>query len=123
MERAQYEAIIRDTIDALPDHIREKLNDVAIVIEEKSPPQKRGVLLGLYEGVPLTAWGRDMAVKLPDKITLFTSSIEVVAQSEERIPDIVRETLWHEIAHYFGFEHDHIHEMEKRWREKRSGES
>jgi len=119
MEREQYEAIIRDTIDALPDQIREKLNDVAIVIERDAPPQKRGILLGLYEGVPLTAWGRDMAVKLPDKITLFTSSIEAVAQSQEQIPHIVRETLWHEIAHYFGFDHDHIHVMEKRWREKR----
>ncbi|HVW66703.1 MAG TPA: metallopeptidase family protein [Candidatus Peribacteraceae bacterium] len=119
MERAQYEAIIRDTIEALPDQIREKLNDVAIVIEETAPPQKRGILLGLYEGMPLTEWGRDMVAKLPDKITLFTASIEQVAGSEERIPDIVRETLWHEIAHYFGFGHDRIHVMEERWRAKR----
>jgi predicted Zn-dependent protease with MMP-like domain len=119
MERATYEAIVQDAIDALPEPIKEKLADVAIVIDEGAPPKRRGLLLGLYEGVPLTVWGRDMSVKLPDKISLFTQSIERVAESEEAIADLVRETLWHEIAHYFGFDHDRIGQMEKRWREKR----
>ncbi|MDB4977960.1 MAG: putative Zn-dependent protease, minimal metalloprotease (MMP)-like domain [Candidatus Peribacteria bacterium] len=120
MDHASYETIIQDAISALPDQIRDRLNDVIIVIEQEAPPRQRGILLGLYEGVPLTAWGRgEMNGKLPDKITLFQQSIEQVAGTEERIPDIVRETLWHEVAHYFGFDHDHIGKMEERWRAKR----
>ena len=120
MNRETYEAIVRDTVDALPEQLRDKLKDVAIAIEEKAPPQQKGILLGLYEGVPLTAWGKGMGPELPDKITIFQQSIEQVAKTPEEIPAIVRETLWHEIAHYFGFEHDHIHHMEERWHERRN---
>ena len=119
MDHELYEAIVRDTVDALPEHLRDQLKDVAIVIEEEAPPQKKGILLGLYEGVPLTAWGKGMGPQLPDKITLFKQSIELIAKTPKEIPALVRETLWHEIAHYFGFDHDKIHQMEKRWRERR----
>ena len=120
MEDQDYQAIIEDTVDALPKQLRDQLKDVAIVVTDDAPPQKRGILLGLYEGVPLTAWGRgEMNGKPPDKITIFKHSIESIAASPEEIPALVRETLWHEIAHYFGFDHDKIGGMEKRWREKR----
>lgn len=121
MDLQTYETIVRDTVDALPQQLREQLKDVAIVIEEQAPPQEKGILLGLYEGVPLTAWGKGMSPQLPDKITLFQQSIELVAKTPDEIPAIVRETLWHEIAHYFGFGHDRIHIMEERWRRKRDG--
>ncbi len=119
MERAQYEAIVREAIDALPEHLRARLADVAIVFDDRDPPARGRLLLGLYEGVPLTEWGRDLAATLPDKITLFTGAIEAATATDDEIPNAVRETLWHEIAHFFGFEHDKIHEMEERWRQKR----
>ncbi len=119
MDHQTYEAIVKDTVDALPDQLREKLSDVLIAIEEDPPPHRKGILLGLYEGVPLTTWGRDFNGKPPDKITLYRASIERVARSPEEIPSLVRETLWHEIAHYFGFDHDHIGRMEERWRAQR----
>ena len=120
MDHQIYESIVRDAIDALPEQINTQLNDVLIVIDDVPPPHGKGILLGLYEGVPLTAWGRgEMNGKPPDKISIFTSSIERIAKTPEEIPHLVRETLWHEIAHYFGFDHDRIGDMEKRWREKR----
>ena len=120
MDEQIYEAIVRDALEALPEPHREQLEHVAIVIEKSPPPGHRGILLGRYEGIPLTAWGRDVNGKLPDKISLFQESIERIAQTPEDIPHIVRETLWHEIAHYFGFGHEKIHEMEKRWKAKRA---
>ncbi len=120
LNRETYEAIVRETVNALPEQLREKLNDVSIVIEEHAPPQQKGILLGLYEGVPLTTWGKGTGPQIPDKITIFQQSIELVAKTPDDIPALVRETLWHEIAHYFGFDHDRIHEMEKRWRARRS---
>ena len=120
MNYEQYETIVQDTVDALPEQLRDQLKGVAIVIEDKAPPQKKGILLGLFQGVPLTAWGKGMGPQPPDKITLFQQSIERVAKTPEDIPALVRETLWHEIAHYFGFDHDHIHHMEERWRANRN---
>jgi len=120
MEIAEYHAIVDDAVATLPDDVREAMKDVIIVVDDTPPPQRRGFLLGLYEGVPVTAWGRDsMNAKPPDKISLFRQSIEMVARTPEEIPHIVRETLWHEIAHFLGFDHDRIHVMEERWRQKR----
>ncbi len=123
MESAAYRRIARETIRALPPKLREQMRDVVLVIEDRPQRGRRRNLLGLYEGVPLTEWGKGNAViELPDQITLFTKTIEDVAQTEREIPHIVRETLWHEIAHHFGFDHDAMHDMEERWRAKRGGQ-
>jgi predicted Zn-dependent protease with MMP-like domain len=120
MDLILYETIVRDALSTLPEKLRTPLQDVAIIVEDEPPPGHPGILLGLYEGVPFTAWGRDFNGKPPDKITLYRASIERVAHSPEEIPHLVRETLWHEIAHYFGYGHDHIRDMEARWRAARN---
>lgn len=119
MEPQTYEIIAQEALSALPAHLRDALQDVVIVIENDPPRGHHGMLLGLYEGVPLSAWGRDFSGKLPDKITLFRSSIERVAESPEQIPAVIRETVWHEIGHYFGLDHRQIRKMEERWRKRR----
>ncbi len=120
MEAAAYRRIVNDVIRALPPKLRAQMNNVVVVIEERPQRGRRARLLGLYEGVPITEWGKGAAMaELPDQITLFTRTIESVAGSEEDIPHVVRETLWHEIAHHFGFDHDVIHQMEERWRSRR----
>lgn len=119
MEREDYEAIVNDAIAALPAPMQERLAEVAIVIDERPTPRRGKLLLGLYEGIPLTEWGRDQASAPPDKITLFTQAIEESVPTDEEVPDAVRETLWHEIAYFFGFEHDKIGKMERRWQERR----
>ncbi len=119
MDRPTFEAHIDEALKELPDHIREQLNEVAIVVEEESRSRGRGLLLGLYEGIPLTAWGRGQAQSPPDKITLFMEPILMVARTPEEVPHIIRETLLHEIAHYFGYDHDKINEMEAKWHKQR----
>lgn len=120
MESARYRRIVNDVIRALPPNLRAQMKSVVVVIEERPQRGRRARLLGLYEGVPITEWGKGGAmIELPDQITLFTRTIEAVAASDDEIPHVVRETLWHEIAHHFGFDHAAMHDMEKRWREKR----
>ncbi len=121
MDPAQFEAVAREAVDALPPHLRSALSDVLITVLERPedhPTASGRSLLGLYEGVPLTAWGRDFSGKLPDRITLFREPIERQAASPEDIPRVIRETVWHEMAHAFGFDHDVIRHMERRWRKK-----
>ncbi len=123
MDRSEFERIASDALDAIPPRLRAAMGDVVIVIEDRPTgrnARRKGLLLGLYEGIPLTAHDRDFSGKLPDKITLFREHIERFAEEQgEDISHVIRETVWHEVGHFFGFDHDRIHLMEKRWREKR----
>jgi predicted Zn-dependent protease with MMP-like domain len=109
MDRLLFERIVNETIATLPAQFRTAIADVPIVIQPYARNRRERSLLGLYEGLPLTQWGRNsFSGKLPDTITLFQENIEAYATSPEEIPHIIRETLLHEIAHHFGFDHDKI---------------
>lgn len=101
-----------------------KLNNVAIVIEDKPGPiQKKKLnirrdwtLFGLYEGVPQTERGVNYSATLPDKITIFQKPIEEEAGDEEDIKKIVKNTVWHEIAHHFGMSEARVRQTEAKRR-------
>jgi predicted Zn-dependent protease with MMP-like domain len=74
---------------------------------------KNHLLFGLYEGIPKTKrW--EYGQVLPDKITIFKNPIEKYAQSEKEIANIIRDTIWHEIAHHFGMDEKEVKEAEFR---------
>ena len=68
------------------------------------------LLLGLYEGVPLTE-RHDYVGVLPDRITIFQRSIEMICESEEEMVEEVRVTVIHEVAHHFGIDDTRLHEL------------
>lgn len=111
---------------ALPKHIREKIENVAIVIKQRPSGEelkKTGtrcerMLLGLYQGIPKTTWGRNFSGRLPDKITIFQKSIESLARSPEEITELIKYTVWHELAHHFGIKEKRIRSLEAKWRKK-----
>jgi len=121
MMREKFEKLVDEGIKAIPERFLKKLDNVDIVIEdEPTPYQLRklrtwlgSLIFGLYEGVPQTKRGHYGQV-LPDKITIFQKSIEKIAQSEEEIKEIVKNTVWHEIAHHFGLDEKGIREAELR---------
>ncbi|MEW6511905.1 MAG: metallopeptidase family protein [Bacteroidota bacterium] len=118
MERDEFERIAEATFDALPQAFRGAIDNVRIVVEDVPDEQHarlRGyrpgtLLLGLYEGVPLPKRGTDygMYPVVPDTITLYHRNIEAVAARPEEIPAIIRDTLIHEIGHYFGMSEQQI---------------
>ena len=118
MTRERFESIAEEEFAVLPEPLRKRIDNVRIVIEDvDSPAQRReagvhrsSMLLGLYEGVPLTRRGIDYGVVpvMPDTITLFQKNIESIARSEAEVRKQIRETLIHEIAHYFGMDEDDI---------------
>jgi len=119
MSKENFEKLVKKAILLLPKHIRKKMDNVAIVIKKK-PSQheskkarirKKASLLGLYQGIPKTTWGRDLRPRLPDKITIFQEPIENSAGSEEEMAEIVKNVVWHEIAHYFGFNEKEVREL------------
>jgi len=121
MTREKFEQLVREGVETIPVKFRNKLKNVAIVLEEDLSPAKRRemglaadeILLGLYEGVPQTARGVDYSLVVPDKITIFMKPILAVAGSEEEVKAEVVETVWHEIAHHFGYEEEAVRQREK----------
>ena len=116
----QFEALINESLDELPKERIEKLNNVAIVIEDEPSEEQRTklhlrgaqTLYGLYEGIPLTNRGNNYNLVLPDKITIFKRPIERGASSLAELKAEIKHTLWHEIAHFYGLDHDRIHLLE-----------
>ena len=111
MTKNDFEKLVEESLLTLPEHIREKIDNVAIVVEKRA--HQRSVL-GLYEGVPKTTWGRGFGMNLPDKITIFQESLERITNSEEELREIVKDTVWHEVAHHFGFNEKQIKKLESK---------
>ena len=119
MTDEEFEVIVAEGIDTIPKRFIERLRNVAIVIAENPthsqlrenhvPPDS--TLFGLYEGIPLTARGDYYGTGevLPDKITIFKEPILNEANGDvSQVRAIVRDTVWHEIAHYFGYDDGEI---------------
>lgn len=110
MENEKFADIVREAIDDLPPVLRDKMENIEIVVEEEPIAQKS--LLGLYQGVPFRHRGVWYGNVLPDKITLFKKNIERVSKTEDEIKDWVQKVLIHEIGHYFGFSEADLHLLE-----------
>lgn len=126
MTRAAFKALVEEAIDTIPAKFAREVRNVAIVIEDEPSAEllkelemdSDDVLLGLYQGIPLTErhWGHGNA--LPDRITLYQRTIEEECDDDDdEIVVAIGETLIHELGHYFGLSEDQIMEIEERyWR-------
>lgn len=123
MSDEQFESMISRAMDEMPERYIRELDNVVVTYEDE-PSQDQRVklklrgdqsLFGLYEGIPLTKRGAGYNLVLPDKITIFKFPILHVSHNEESVYRQVKHTLWHEIAHFYGLDHDKIHEIEARW--------
>ena len=119
MEREQFEELVDEAIESLPENLKERIENVAIMVadwptseqlEEVGVKHKQD-LLGLYEGIPLTKRTRGYQMVLPDKITIFQKPIEMRYHSEGTILKRVQRTVLHEIAHYFGISDARLREI------------
>ena len=124
MTRERFGEIVAEGIDAIPEKFLRKLDNVAVVVEdEQTPVQKKKLnmhpnwtLLGLYEGVSRLERGANYNAVLPDKITIFRKPIEAEARNEKDLKEIVKNTVWHEIAHHFGMDEAGVRQAEIRRR-------
>jgi predicted Zn-dependent protease with MMP-like domain len=113
--RRRFEQLVADAFDTLPPHLLDDADNVAVLVEdEPTPEQRAGVgghsLLGLYEGVPLTARGLPQ-LGLPDRITLFRFALCDISHDEADLAQHIRTTLVHEYAHHFGIDDDRLTEL------------
>lgn len=115
----EFQRLIDEALTELPGNHAKNIENVAILYEDEPTPEQRvklalrhdQTLLGLYEGVPLTQ-RQGTSPLFPDRITLFRQPIQSRAHTLEALKEEIKHTLWHEIAHYYGLDHDQIHELE-----------
>lgn len=115
MTDEEFEKLVAEGIDRLPMHILAKLKNVAIVIEDSPTKEQQethdlggaDTLFGLYEGVPQTERGMEF-VLMPDKISIFKKPILATYVDPEDVRECVANTVWHEVAHYFGMDESEV---------------
>lgn len=120
----EFEVLVEQALTDIPDELWNKIDNVAVVVEEwptshqlrsvgmRGDGTQRGLLLGLYEGVPLTARSHHYGLVAPDKITIFRGPIlRVCPPDEGAIRAQVRRTVLHEIAHHFGISDERLHQL------------
>lgn len=125
----QFNDLIAACIDELPEQYTSRLSNLLITFEDEPTAEQRvqlklrgnETLFGLFEGIPNTSqaaagsmFNPNNAV-LPGKITIFKNPALRYASDMDGLKTQVKHTLWHEVAHYFGLDHDRIHEIERNW--------
>ena len=115
MNRAKFEKLVDEAIQELPEEFKEKLENVAVIVEDDPseeilermdvPPD--GTLFGLYEGTPLTERGA-LSPLYPDRIWIFQKPIEEHCRTDDEIRKEIKTTIVHEVGHFFGLDDDYL---------------
>jgi len=109
MERNKFETLVEQALIDLPEAFRERLANVAIIVEDLPPAgrENQGLLLGLFHGVPRTEKSVFYCTP-PDHIYLYQRNIEAISRSEADVRRQIRATLLHEVGHYFGLNEEEL---------------
>ena len=116
----EFDQLVTRAMNELPQEYITQLDNVAIVYADEPTDEQiermkidnNHLLLGLYEGIPRTQRGGNYSMVLPDKITLFKRPLLGITHTKEALLEHGKRTLWHEIAHHYGLDHDRIDVLE-----------
>jgi predicted Zn-dependent protease with MMP-like domain len=108
----EFEESVESALESLPDDLREAMSNVAIVVEDEPPAGQP--LLGLYEGIPLTARTSWYSGAAPDKISIYRGPLErLYGHDPELLERMIRRVVLHEIAHHFGISDERLVELDR----------
>ena len=113
----EFDALVERALRRIPSPFRKRLENVVIVVEPE--PRQQG-LLGLYRGRPLTERSVSEGFRMPDQITIYQGPHERMARELEDLEEHVADTVWHEIAHYFGMDEKQVRRAERARERRRS---
>jgi len=128
MTPREFDQLVEQAYARIPSRFRKRLENVALVVEAEPLPRQLaeagvgpgGTLLGLYQGRPLTARSVFESFTMPDRITIFQGPHERLARNEAQLRQMVEDTVWHEVAHYFGMDERRVRAAERRRRRMRN---
>jgi len=118
--RRQFEVLVDKALRKLPKTFRQRISNIAVVVEDWADAEtlaEMGIeppdtLYGLYRGIDLTRRDSSYGNVMPDVITIYQGPIEEDAVDEQEMAEIVRETVVHELGHYFGLDDETMHRIE-----------
>jgi predicted Zn-dependent protease with MMP-like domain len=117
----QFQQLVQEAVEAIPPRFAGHLENVTFMMADEPDQEqlkagnvlhRNGTLLGLYQGIPLPKRDNGYNFALPDIITIFKRPHEFMSPNLEAMRQAVHETVWHEVAHYFGLDHGQIHALE-----------
>jgi predicted Zn-dependent protease with MMP-like domain len=122
VDTKEFELIVTESIDRLPEPYKSNIYNIAFFVDDEPSPEqleRLGIrpchsLFGLYEGVPLPMRGGNNSNLLPDRITIFKNTHQQHVNNIKELKLQVANTVWHEVAHYFGLDHKKIRELENK---------
>jgi predicted Zn-dependent protease with MMP-like domain len=118
---SEFEVLVERALRTLPRQFKEKITNVAVVVEDWADDEtlrELGIeppdtLYGLYRGTDLTRRDSSYGNVLPDTIHIFQGPIEEDCEDAEEMGELVRDTVIHEIGHYFGLDDDTMEGIEQ----------
>ncbi|MCC6294372.1 MAG: metallopeptidase family protein [Bryobacterales bacterium] len=111
MRSRDFDELVERAVAAIPPRFRERMANLAIVVEPEPP---RPGLLGLYHGRPLPLRSVSEPFAMPDTITIYQGPHERLARDQAELERMVGDTVWHEVAHYFGLDEAQVRRAERR---------
>jgi predicted Zn-dependent protease with MMP-like domain len=114
MERKQFTEVVEEVLDTLPDEFRDRIRNVAVLVEDLPPGQcrkARKLTLGVFHGVPTTEKSVFDLPTGPDYVVLYQKNIEAVCSTEAELREQIRRTVIHEIGHHFGMDEEQLKDV------------
>jgi predicted Zn-dependent protease with MMP-like domain len=119
VSKAKFGELVERALAELPEQFAQHLEEVPIELRDRPTPgqlksvglEKRELLLGLYDGVPLSERSVEQSGIRPAVIYLFQEDIEIASDNEQDLVEQVRTTVLHEIGHHFGLNEDELDEL------------
>ena len=120
MTRRQFESLVEKALRRLPRRFKDKIANIAVVVEDWADDEtladvgieKPDTLYGLYRGIDLTRRDSSYGNVLPDTITIYQGPIEEDCVDEAEMAELVRDTVIHELGHYFGLDDETMERIE-----------
>jgi predicted Zn-dependent protease with MMP-like domain len=121
MTREEFNKTVAEVMDSLPREFRRRIQNVAVLVEDFPPGQqsveagkkKGGLLLGLFQGIPLTQQSTFQLPTGPNHIVLYQKNIEAICRNKAQVRDQIRRTVIHEFGHYFGMTEEQLRNAQK----------
>lgn len=125
VKREHFVWLVEEVLDSLPMEFRERIHNLAVMVEDRprmrkkargrggkiGPRKSRSLLMGVFQGVPATQKSVFDLCPEPDRIVLYQKNIEEVCRNKAEIRHEVRQTVLHELGHYFGMDESQLKDV------------
>ena len=124
MDRDRFEQLVAEALDSLPEEFRRRMKNVAVLVRDVPPEQRereqhaprprslpRTLILGQFIGTATTQKSFFNVPMGPDHVVLYQRNIEAICRTDDEIRHQVRQTLIHEVGHYFGMSEEQLRDV------------